>query len=352
MTRTQPHTVRSVDFVALAEAPGHSSRRLPEPRGELSAAVVNALSATAPNGGALPHVGDTDPYGEDLQLALHICYELHYQSFDGVDPAWEWDPDLLRLRADMERLFFEALRADVPGGSDVQREFDALLIQPAEGSGIADYLVSEGNYQQLREFFVHRSIYHHKEGDPHAWVIPRLRGQEKASLVAVEFDEFGAGHGDRLHAQLYVNLLGAAELHTGYLHYLDVVPAPMLAVVNMMSLFGLHRQHRGALVGHLATAEITSSPGARRMLAALEKLGAAPECRHFYAEHVEADAVHEQVMRHDVVANLLAREPQLADSVVLGIQATNLLEDRFGATTLERWRAGDSSLRPDAPITR
>ena len=34
---------------------------------------------------------------EDLQLTLAICYELHYRGFDGVDDAWEWDPELLSL---------------------------------------------------------------------------------------------------------------------------------------------------------------------------------------------------------------------------------------------------------------
>ncbi|MFE3798533.1 iron-containing redox enzyme family protein [Nocardia tengchongensis] len=325
--------------------------RLPEPRGELSEAVVDLLRNPAPDHAVLPDPDHAEPYGDDLQLALHVCYELHYRGFDGIDPAWEWEPDLLRLRAAMERPFLSALRFETPGGADVRQELDALLVPPARDSGIAGYLAAEGSYEQLREFFVHRSIYHHKEGDPHAWVIPRLRGQEKASLVAVEFDEFGGGRGERLHAQLYVNLMAAAGLNTGYLHYLGAVPAPMLAVVNVMSLFGLHRQHRGALIGQLAAAEITSSPAARRMLIALQRLGAAPECLQFYAEHVEADAVHEQVMRRDVVANLLAHEPDLTESVVLGIQSTNLLEDRFCETMIRDWHAGDSSLRTGFAIT-
>ncbi|MBF6370919.1 iron-containing redox enzyme family protein, partial [Nocardia puris] len=121
----------------------------------------------------------------------------------------------------------------------------------------------EGRWWQVQEYFVHRSIYHHKEADPYVWAIPRLRGQAKASLVAVEFDEYGGGHGDRVHARLYADLMAGAGLDDGYLHYLEHVPAPMLAIVNMMSLFGLHRELRGALVGHFADVEITSPPGSR-----------------------------------------------------------------------------------------
>jgi hypothetical protein len=70
---------------------------------------------------------------------------------------------------------------------------------------------------------------------------------------------------------------------------------------------------------------------------------------HFYAEHIEADAVHEQVMRHEVIGDLLAREPELAADVVFGIRATDLLEDRFGAHLLDAWAAGRSSLRQPLP---
>ncbi|WP_435792280.1 hypothetical protein [Actinacidiphila glaucinigra] len=48
-------------------------------------------------------VEDADPFGEDLQLALHVCYELHYRGFAGVHPGWEWDPGLLVLRGGGER---------------------------------------------------------------------------------------------------------------------------------------------------------------------------------------------------------------------------------------------------------
>ena len=106
-----------------------------------------------------------------------------------------------------------------------------------------------------------------------------------------------------------------------YLAYLDVVPAESLAVVNLMSLFGLHRRFRGAAIGHFASTEITSSPGSRRLVEALQRLNAPPECVAFYREHVEADAVHEQVVRNDVVGDLVAREPHLDRDVVFGIRA-------------------------------
>ncbi|TDD58056.1 iron-containing redox enzyme family protein, partial [Actinomadura rubrisoli] len=64
-----------------------------------------------------------------------------------------------------------------------------------------------------------------------------------------------------------------------------------------------------------------------------------PRALLFFTEHIEADAVHEQVLRRDVIGGLLEQEPELAADVVLGVQATGLLEDRLGAHLLGCWRA-------------
>ncbi len=323
---------------------------LPASRGPLSESVRQTLLREQPRADLdFDGLADADPLGDDLQLALHLCYELHYQGLPGVSADWEWDPELLRLRGALEARFLAALRENVPGGDDVQAELDALLVEPLDVEGVSHFLRDHGDWTHVREYFAHRSVYHHKEADPHAWVIPRLRGRAKAALVAVEFDEFGGGRAELAHARLYADLLRAADLPDGYLELIDHVPGPMFAVVNMMSMFGLHRSLRGALCGHFAAAEITTAPSATRMDQALRRLAAPEACRFFFTEHIEADAVHEQVMRHDVLGDLLEQEPELAADIVFGIQATDFLEGRFGARLLERWRAGESSLRRPLP---
>jgi hypothetical protein len=322
---------------------------LPKPRGPLSAAVVAVLSRKPPETSPLAEAEIAEPFGEDLQLALYTCYELHYRGFGGVDPDWEWEPELLRLRAAMERTFLREVRSRVAGGDDVTSVLDGLLVERKDAHGVSHHLRDAGSWWQMREYLAHRSIYHLKEADPHAWVIPRLRGQAKASLVAVEFDEFGGGRGELMHAQLFADLMDGAGLDPAYGRYLDVVPAVMLATVNLMSLFGLHRALRAALVGHFAAAEITTAPSAQRMARALDRMGAGPRCTRFFTEHIEADAVHEQIMRRDVIGDLLAREPSLAADVVLGVQATELLEERLGDHLLRCWDSGRSSLRQALP---
>ncbi|GGX74440.1 iron-containing redox enzyme family protein [Streptomyces anandii] len=326
------------------ECPGPA---LPRARGPLSAAVTAHLRGAGP----LPRAGDAEaahPYGDDLQLALYVCYELHYRGFAGVGPEHEWDPGLLRVRAALEHRFLSALRADAPAHDSLDDALAGLLVEPVHGTGVSHYLRDEGELWQLREYAAQRSLYHLKEADPHAWVLPRLWGRAKAAMAAVEFDEWGAGRAERVHARLFADLMTDLGLDTAYGRYLDAASAELLAVVNLMSLFGLHRELRGALVGHFAAVEITSSPGSRRLAEAMRRTGAGPAAEFFYDEHVEADAVHEQVVRHDVIGGLLAEEPHLAPDVAFGIDATGFLEDRLGEKLLADWRAGRSSLR--APL--
>jgi heme oxygenase-like protein len=326
---------------------------LPRPRGPLSAAVL-AMLRGEPAVRADP--ADSDPYGDDLQLALYCCYELHYRGFAGVPDEREWEPGLLALRRELERAFERALRADVPAGdgtvAEVEAELDALVVEPIEGRGPSWHLRRDGEAWQLREYVALRSLYHLKEADPQAWVIARLDGPAKAALVSVEHDEYGAGDPDRMHARLFADMMAALGLSTDYGHYLDAAPAAALAEVTFMSLCGLHRRLRGALVGQFATVELTSSPGSERLVRAMRRLGCPEEAVAFYDEHVEADAVHEQVVRRGVIAPLLAAEPHLAADVVFGVRGSAFLGDRFGDLLLDAWTSGRSALRApldDAP---
>ncbi|MGW7365752.1 iron-containing redox enzyme family protein [Streptomyces sp. NPDC054841] len=322
----------------------HHGPSLPQARGTLSAAVIGRLAAGAELPADPTVASDADPYGDDLQLALYVCYELHYRGFAGVDPALEWDPDLLRVRRALEDPFFAVLREEAPSHATVDGALAGLLVEPVHGSGVSHFLRDEGELWQLREYAAQRSLYHLKEADPHAWVLPRLRGRAKAGMAAVEFDEYGGGRAQRIHARLFADLMTDLGLDTTYGGYLDAAAAQTLATVNLMSLFGLHRALRGCLVGHFATVEITSSPGSRRLAAAMRRTGAGPAAEFFYDEHVEADAVHEQVVRREVIAGLLDEEPDLEADVAFGIDATLHLEDRFAAHVLGAWRDGRTSL--------
>ncbi|GAA4813654.1 iron-containing redox enzyme family protein [Tomitella cavernea] len=341
-----------------------TSPPLPQARGELSEWAIGTLQGRSAARG-MPDASVAEPLEDDLQTALLVCYELHYHGFADVDAEWEWDPSLLEFRGRLEQAFLERLRARTSSGvatgfgnaepADEGSGFaeavldDIIAGQPGD-RGPSDHLNAGGSWEHMREYFVHRSIYQLKEADPYVWAIPRLRGQAKSSLAAVEFDEFGAGHGAAVHSSLFADLLDAAGLDPRYLAYVGSVPAQTLAVANLATMFGLHRALRGALIGHFVVTESSTGPGARKLEQALTGMAAPAACVHFYTEHVEADAVHEQVVRHDILRPLLDAEPGLAADAVFGMRALDVLEADLSEWLLDHWENGRSSLPVGDPV--
>jgi hypothetical protein len=289
-----------------------------------------------------------DPLADDdLQLALYLCYELHYRSFPGVHPGWEWDPALLAARAALERCFFGALESEVPRQPvDPAAVGDALFRLEAEDDGVSlsRHLEIEADSEEFREFVVHRSLYQLKESDPHSWAIPRLTGPAKTALLEVQNDEYGGGRPERMHSRLFAKTMTALGLDDRENAYLSYAPGATLATVNLMSGFGLHRSRRGAIVGHLAMFEMTSTQPNRRYGNALRRLGFGPEATDFFDEHVEADAVHENIAAYDLAGGLARQEPELADDIFFGARALLRLDDRFARRLLAAWADGQSSL--------
>jgi len=336
-------------------APTSAAPTLPRSRGPLSELVIARLAQPPHEIPAAAVAGGADPLGDDdLHLALYVLYELHYRSFAGVDPGWEWEPSLIAFRAVLERVFESALREALPveRPDDVPTQLQAILDE-ADGPSLSRHLETKATLEQFREFAVHRSAYQLKEADPHSWAIPRLSGRSKVALVEVQFDEYGGGRPERQHARLYAGVLEALGLDSGYGAYLDAIPGTTLATVNAMSMFGLHRRLRGAIVGNLAALEMDSTVPNRRYGNALRRFGFGAEATLFFDEHVEADAVHEALAAHDLAAALAEDDPEVGADILFGARAMTLLDVRVAERALASWAAGRTSLlRPLEPAPR
>jgi hypothetical protein len=333
--------------------------QLPTPRGPLTDTLVAAL---ADSPGTLPAITVAAPADaladDDLHLALYVLYELHYRGFDGVDDRWEWDPALLALRAQLEAVFERGLDAALsdwtapPATAETMDLALRAIIDADDGPSLARHLEVAGSLEQFREFAMHRSAYQLKEADPHSWALPRLWGRPKAAMVEVQADEYGGGDPRRIHAQLFADTLDALGLDSTYGAYLDALPGVTLATVNLMSLFGLHRRHRGRVVGHLALFEMTSSIPNRRYATGLRRLGVDdPRATEFFDEHVTADAVHENIAAIDLAGGLVAQDPAMAAEILYGARALVEVEARWATHLLGCWEAGDSSLAAPAQVT-
>ncbi len=298
-----------------------------------------------------------DPAGpvwedEDLQLALWCCYELHYRGFDDVDEDWEWHPAIVAFRRSLERRWLAGLRglagemADIPAARVPGALID-LAGRPG-GPDLAAHLARTADRGQFAEYLMHRSVYQLKEADPHSFGIPRLDGSVKTALVEIQADEYGGGRPERMHAELFRATMGWLGLNDEYGHYVPAVPAVTLAVSNLMSMFALNRRWLGALLGHLAALELTSTGPNRRYSAAARRLGADELARRYFDEHVEADAVHEQIAVHDLCGGYAARRPAAAADIMFGASCCLALDDALAAHLLSCWHAGQPSLRPAA----
>jgi hypothetical protein len=332
-------------------------RQLPEPRGEISEHLLASLTRAVHPLPTAIIAPPADPLSdEDLQLALYLCYELHYRGLPGVADEWEWEPSLLALRRDLEACFEAALDAAVPRPPAPARPEDMDLALRAiadadEAPSLSRHLERHATFEQMLEFVAHRSAYQLKEADPHSWALPRLYGGPKAAMVQIQADEYGGGDPQRIHAQLFANAMQSLGLDSRYGAYLDHLPGLTLATVNLMSLFGLHRRWRGAIVGHLALFEMGSSVPNRRYANGLRRLRCGERATDFFEEHVMADAIHESIAAVDLAGGLARQQPELAGDILWGAATLVELDGRVARHTLAAWESGTSSLRIELSAT-
>jgi hypothetical protein len=327
--------------------------QIPAPRGPLSHSLAASLQDAS---GALPTPGPpaSDPLADDdLQLALFLVHELSYGGLDNVDEDREYQPSLIGFRSSLERSMLESLfehvRPPQPCAPAEVPEAILALIEADDAPPLSRHIEHHSELWQAREFVVHRSAYQLKEADPHTFAIPRIAGRAKAAMVEIQADEYGGGVAERMHSALFAATMRELGLDPTYGAYVGRLPASTLATVNLISLFGLRRRWRGALVGHLACFEVTSPEPNRRYANGLRRLGLGTAATEFFDEHVEADSVHENIAVYDLAGELARAEPAVAGDIMFGVRALLFCEGRFAAHILDCWRDGRSSLLDGVP---
>lgn len=330
--------------------------RTPAARGPLSEAVIRRLRGLThdelcPQAERLVARSRDVIRDDDVQITLFALYASAYGSIPDFDPDLEWDPVLIETRRILEQRFEADLRSVVTVPASPVPTADAVaralfeLTGTDSGPSLSRFMAKKATPEQATEFLMQRSIYTLREADPHSWAIPRLHGRAKAALVEIQSDEYGGGRPDRVHAEIFAATLRAAGLDATYGAYVDDVPAITLASLNTMSMFGLNRRLLGAIVGHLAAFEMTSSIPNRFYGDGLRRLGFDATVTDYFDEHVEADAVHEQIAGRDLAGALAEDQPDLLPDIMFGAAACLAVDGWAGAHMLDAWSAGRSSLR-------
>jgi hypothetical protein len=77
----------------------------------------------------------------------------------------------------------------------------------------------------------------------------------------------------------------------------------------------------------------------------LRRLGFSDRATAFFDEHVEADAVHENLAAVDLAGGLARQQPDLASDVLWGARALIEVEGRWAQHLMDAWEQERSSLR-------
>ena len=201
------------------------------------------------------------------------------------------------------------------------------LAREAEGPNLSAYLRREATRDtDASTFSASGASSSSRSPTPRRSSLPRLAGAAKVALAELQYDEFGAGRPAALHQQLYAEALRVVR------------PGPRLRCVHKRRLRGF------AGVGERDVAVLPQPSAARRRGGALRgvrgiQLGAVPSrsplgsergsrrCRaEYFDEHVEADAVHEQIAARDLCGALVAGDPKAMHEVLFGAACTSYLD--------------------------
>lgn len=184
-----------------------------------------------------------------------------------------------------------------------------------------------------------------QEADPHTWALPRLGGRPKAALAKIQGGEYGEGEERDVHQNLYALTMSLLDLDPSYGAYLGDLPGVTLATVNLVSFFGLHRRWTAAMVGHLASFEMSSVAPMSAYSAGLRRLGFPQDACHFFDTHVVADAHHQQLAADELAAGLVEQQPRAGAEILWGADCMGWIEGQLSDHILGSWQAGSSSLR-------
>ena len=336
---------------------------LPQPRGPMSASVIDRLRDPSPVTASRPWSECPDPRSgitedEDSLLALWLLQGLSYHGYTDVDPDLEWDLPALEARVQLEAaLERELLDVALPVVEELLPEAredltTTLFSLPdrvaADAPSISAWARSSMTLEQWREMLVLRSASQLKEADPHSFAIPRVPGAAKVALMEIQFDEYGSGDPSAMHSELFAEAMAAVGLDRSYGGYADAWPAPVLLANVALGWLAGRRRWAPAVVGHLTMVEMTSSLPSKLYVSGARRLGLPERAWRYFDEHVEADAAHEQVAVRDVCAPLVAHDPQALPTLLVGAVVGLLVEAAVAEQAMGAWLQGRSCLR--APL--
>lgn len=297
---------------------------------------------------ALDLLADAEPVDQrDRLLTLLTVHDLHTSPIDSLGDTvhWQHHPVVAGLKYRLEQDVLAELPSSPPAG-DAVAQMRAIARRDLVPD-VYGWLAEQSSWDELVEYLA-------LEGGPDAGFDDLvaacqigLSGQAKLELARNYWDEMGRGELEAVHTELHHQLSEALAMPR-----IERREQPTSGLLRSVlgSILATNRALQPEMVGALGLLELQAGPRCRKVVRALERLGAPADALPFYVEHAEVDPHHGKAWL-DRAVRPLSRDPRWAEGIVRGALWRSEVNRAFFDDMAERFTGRLASHRA-APAER
>jgi hypothetical protein len=269
----------------------------------------------------------------DLLLSLSTIHDLHSAPLGhlGGRERFQHHPTIASLKWRLEEELVaeltrrdEASNWDLPGSAAAAMR--AIGVQGLVPE-IYDWLAEEADRAEIVEFLAIEGGPDGGFDDLVAACQIGLDGSAKLELAQNYWDEMGNGSLARVHTELHRKLSRALGLSCPPR---EAQPIEALERSVLTGLLATNRWLQPELLGALGLLELQAGPRCRRVVTALERIGAGEDALDFYVEHAKVDPRHGRDWVDKAVVPL-EEDPRWATGIVRGARWRSIVNAGFFA---------------------
>ena len=281
----------------------------------LSDALMAALDDPAgPRAGSFALAESQPSDDADALRTLATIHDLELAPLEELGPAvlWQHHPAIAVLRGRLESVYEDSLDRSAcrildEAGLDVDSEPVAairILAAVDRIPPVYDWLAEGASWEDLVAFVTVEGGPDDAFDDLVAICQVGLPPEAKLELARNYWDEMGNGRPAAVHRELHRRLAHSIGIRSLPRNVLD---EPALARAVLGGHLATNRRLQPEMVGALGMVELQAGPRCRRVVRALERLGAPVDAIPFYEEHAVADPLHGKAWLDNAIVPLIRR---------------------------------------------
>jgi hypothetical protein len=204
-------------------------------------------------------------------------------------------------------------------------------VGPGQGDPLFPWLATEATYENMRWFLLQEVAGEAGFEDLVALTQIKMPVGPKLELARNFWDEMGRGNEDGMHGPMLGRLAQAMAVTAEP----ETTVWEALALGNMMVGLAANRYYAYQSIGALGVIELTAPGRAAFVAQGLRRLGLDGKARLYFELHSTLDVRHSEAWNREVLAPLVAENPEVAVAIAEGA----LLRLRAGARCFQRYRS-------------